>query len=107
MVSTVTVPAAFPPTVPKGSPFSMSPPALVVCWFIDGGHSHRCPDTVPMARGNGVGVSKGGGATMGTSVSVSTIKLKKGCISSEDLMYNMMNLVGKIVLYNLKNLLEE
>ena len=34
--------SAFPPTVQKGSPFSTSSPALVVCWFIDDSHSHRC-----------------------------------------------------------------
>ena len=34
--------SAFPPTVQKGSPFSTSSPARVVCWFIDGNHSDRC-----------------------------------------------------------------
>ena len=34
--------SAFPPTAHKGSPFSTSSPALVVCWFIDDSHSDRC-----------------------------------------------------------------
>ena len=33
---------AFPPIVQKGSPFSTSLPALVVCGFMDDSHSDRC-----------------------------------------------------------------
>ena len=33
---------AFSPTMQKGSPFSTSSPALVVCWFINDNHSDRC-----------------------------------------------------------------
>ena len=33
--------SAFPPAVHEGSLFSTSPPALVVCWLTDDGHSGR------------------------------------------------------------------
>ena len=34
--------SAFPPTLPKGSPFSTSSPTLFVCWFLDDSHFDRC-----------------------------------------------------------------
>ena len=42
LLSTVAAPICIPTNSAKDSPFTTSSPALVVCWFIDDGHSDRC-----------------------------------------------------------------
>ena len=42
LLSTVVAPVCIPTNSKKGSPFSTSSPALVVCWFIADSHSDKC-----------------------------------------------------------------